>query len=108
MSVVAASLKKKCETSIDSFLAAKSLPVRIALENGLVVFLVKTAIDSALAPCGRAVAVIANAISTGIGRFMVFAPLVRNPLALLQSRGLVQMRQVSRHNMSRWSEAKPR
>src|SRR5579862_9823748 len=58
----------------DSFLAAVSAPRRIALENGLVVFLVNTAIDSALALWGSAV-VIASAIRTGIARFMVFAPL---------------------------------
>src|SRR5438445_13468825 len=50
----------------------------MAFENGFVVFLVKTAIDSALAPVGRATAVIANAIRTGIGRFMVSLPWVGN------------------------------
>src|SRR5215471_14298397 len=60
--------------STENFLPAISLPLRIALENGLVVFLVKTAIDSALAPCGRAISVIANAINTGIGRLMVSLP----------------------------------
>src|SRR5258708_6648638 len=88
--------------STDSFFPAMSLPERIALENGFVVFLVKTAIDSALAPCGGMIAAIVNAISTGIGRFMVSLPWYGTLVAYHSNACMGMGRRISSQNALGW------
>src|SRR2546429_4865833 len=87
-----------------------SAPRRIALENGLVVFLVKTAIVSALAPCGSTIAVIVNAISTGIGRFMVSLPWYGTLVSYHPGKSMGMGRRISPQNalaLAHKKQAKP-
>jgi hypothetical protein len=54
--------------------AAALLPTRIAWENGLVLFLVKSAIVCAFAPLTGIIPVVANATKTRFRPFMVSLP----------------------------------